>query len=76
MGRAYILATTAVGEADSVLVSALEADGVAEGHIVSGDYDVVLEVDAPDVSEVLRSVVTGVRDIEGVVDTRTYIRLG
>lgn len=76
MGRAYILATTAAGEADAVLATALEADNVDDGHVVSGDYDVVLEVDAPDVSEVLRSVVTGIRDVEGVVDTRTYVRLG
>lgn len=76
MGRAYILATTVAGEADTVLAAALEADHVEDGHIVSGDYDVVLEVDAPGVSEVLRSVVTGIRDVEGVVDTRTYVRLG
>lgn len=76
MVRAYVLATTAAGEGDAVLEAALGAENVMEGHIVSGDYDLVLEVDAPDVSEVLRSVVTRVRDIDGVEDTRTYVRLG
>lgn len=76
MSRAYILVTVAAGKADAVLEAALSVEEVSEGHIVSGDYDVVLEIGAPEVSEVLRSVVTGVRDIEGVEDTRTYIRLG
>jgi DNA-binding Lrp family transcriptional regulator len=49
--------------------------GVEEAHIVAGQYDIIVEVTADEVYDVMHSVATGIRDLDGVADTRTYISL-
>jgi DNA-binding Lrp family transcriptional regulator len=60
--------------------AALQADidaieGVEEAHVVAGQYDIIVEAAGEEVYDVIHSVATDVRDLDGVVDTRTYICL-
>jgi DNA-binding Lrp family transcriptional regulator len=69
------MVATATGDIEPVLESIEALAGVDEAHIVTGDYDVVVEVEGENVQESIRTVSTDMRELEGVVDTRTYIAL-
>ena len=75
MVHSFVMIETAPGGTESVLDSVAALAGVEEGHVVAGDYDVVVEVEGEDVQESIRTVSTDIRELEGVDDTRTYIAL-
>jgi DNA-binding Lrp family transcriptional regulator len=75
MARAFIVAKTTAGKSAD-LQSAIEAvDGVREAHVVAGQYDIIVEAEGEEVYTVIHTVSTEIRDLDGVVDTRTYICL-
>ncbi|MFC6733612.1 MULTISPECIES: Lrp/AsnC family transcriptional regulator [unclassified Haladaptatus] len=75
MVHAFIMMKTAAGKSEQLLASILDMEHVAEAHIVAGNYDIIAEVDAPEVYEVMHTVSSGLRAMEGVSDTKTYISL-
>lgn len=62
-------------DAASLLDHVLAVDHVTEAHIVAGEYDIIAEVEAEEVSDVMATVATSVRSVDGVADTRTYVCL-
>lgn len=75
MVRAFIMAKTSAGKS-AELQDAIEAiDGVEEAHVVAGQYDIIVEAVGEEVYAVIHTVATEIRDLEGVLDTRTYICL-
>jgi DNA-binding Lrp family transcriptional regulator len=66
---------TATGGIEAALDEVTGLPGVEEAHVVAGDYDIIVEVEGSDVKESIRTVSTDVREIEGIVDTKTYIAL-
>jgi DNA-binding Lrp family transcriptional regulator len=58
-----------------LLERVLGLDRVLEGHVVAGDYDIIVEVEGDEVYDLLAAVSTELQEIEGVVDTRTYVSL-
>ncbi|MFB6143561.1 MAG: Lrp/AsnC family transcriptional regulator [Halorientalis sp.] len=75
MVRAYIMVKTAAGKSEDLLAAIRDHPGVTEAHIVAGAYDIIVEARAEEVYDLMHSVATDVRDLEGVADTRTYICL-
>lgn len=75
MVRAFIMVKTDAGKSEELLSETRRLDGVAEAHIVAGQYDIIVEALAEEVYEVMQSVATDLRALDGVVDTRTYICL-
>jgi len=75
MVRAFIMVKTTPGESAALLESVRDRDGVREAHIVAGDVDLIAEVEDEEVYDVIQGIATSIRDVEGVVDTRTYISL-
>lgn len=75
MVRAFIMVKAVAGKAESLLGDIRSALGVEEAHIVAGQYDLVVEAERDSVYEIMESVASGIRDLEGVADTRTYICL-
>ena len=75
MVHAFVMVEADSGDAETVLDGVLDVEGVAEAHIVAGDVDVIAEVEATEVRDVLRAVATDIRSLEGVSDTRTYVAL-
>ena len=75
MVHSFVMVKTAAGSIDTALDAITALSGVEEAHVVAGDYDVIVEVEGKDVQESIRTVSTDVREIEGIVDTRTYIAL-
>ena len=75
MVRAYIMVKTAAGKSEALLEATRAQPGVTEAHIVAGKYDIIIEAQGEEVYDVMHSVATDVRDLDGVADTRTYICL-
>ncbi|MFB6117934.1 Lrp/AsnC ligand binding domain-containing protein [Halosegnis sp.] len=75
MVRAYVMIDAGAGDAAALLDGVLAVDRVEEAHVVAGDYDIIAEVTAEEVGDVMSTVATTIRNIEGVTDTRTYVCL-
>jgi DNA-binding Lrp family transcriptional regulator len=75
MVRAFIMVKTAAGKSEALLESIREHEGVEEAHIVAGQYDIIVEAVGDEVYDVMHSVATRLRDLDGVADTKTYICL-
>lgn len=73
MVDAYVMIDTAAGTADEVYRTLNDADGVVEAHVITGDFDVMVELAGDEPRDLLRTVTTSVRPIEGVGATRTYV---
>jgi len=75
MVHAFVMVKTAAGKSESLLANILELAEIAEAHIVAGNYDVIVEVDTDEVYDVLKTVSSGIQELDGVADTKTYISL-
>ena len=75
MVSAFIMIKTAAGKSDDLLADVQTSAGITEAHIVAGQYDIIAEAAGSEVYDVMQSVATRVRDLDGVSDTRTYICL-
>ena len=75
MVSAFIMIKTAAGKSDDLLADVQASEGITEAHIVAGQYDIIAEATGSEVYDVMQSVATRVRDLDGISDTRTYICL-
>lgn len=75
MVHAFIMVKTAAGKSEGLLGAIRDIDSVTDAHIVAGNYDVIAEVDVPEVYDVLQTAASGVQGLDGVVDTKTYIAM-
>jgi DNA-binding Lrp family transcriptional regulator len=75
MVDAFIMVKTDAGASEAVVKEVRAMESVQEAHIVAGDYDVIVEVNAPEVYEILHTASSSIQGIDGVIDTKTYIAL-
>lgn len=75
MVDAFVMIDVAAGTVERVLDAIRDLDAVTEAHVVAGGYDIVAETTGESVYAVLDASSTGIQDIEGVVDTTTYIAM-
>jgi len=75
MASAFIMIKTVAGKSEDLLTAVRDSEGIREAHIVAGQYDIIAEATGEEVYDVMQSVSTRVRDLDGVADTRTYICL-
>jgi DNA-binding Lrp family transcriptional regulator len=68
--RAYILIQTAVNAAQ-VAGEIASIDGVESAEDVSGPYDVIVRVSAPDMDSLGQLVVARIQSVEGITRTLT-----
>lgn len=68
---AYILIQTEVGKAASVAQAVRPISGVVAADDVTGPYDVVVRVEAPNMDELGRLVVSQVQMLDGITKTTT-----
>jgi len=71
--QAYVLITAAIGKVRQVSKELEGLRGVRTVHVVTGPYDLVVFVEAKDLSTLTNTVVEGIHKIKGVVDTNTAI---
>ena len=75
MVRAFIMVKTAAGKSEGLLATIRDIEGIEEAHIVAGQYDIIVEATREEVYDLMHSVATELRGIDGVADTKTYICL-
>ncbi|MFC4543938.1 Lrp/AsnC ligand binding domain-containing protein [Halosolutus amylolyticus] len=75
MVHAFIMVKTAAGKSEGLLASIRDLETVADAHIVAGNYDIITEVDAQEVYDVLKVVSSNIQSLDGVTDTKTYIAM-
>jgi DNA-binding Lrp family transcriptional regulator len=75
MVHAYVMVRTEAGAPQDVRAALTEQDAVSEAHVVAGDYDLIVEVDATSVSEVLDVATEQIQALDGVTETKTYVAM-
>ena len=75
MVRAFVMIKTGTGESEGLIEDIRALGNISEAHIVAGAYDVIAEVEAEDVYDVLQAASTQVQGLEGVIETKTYFSL-
>lgn len=75
MVNAFAFAKTSAGASPEIVESVRAFPFVSEAHVVAGEFDIVLEIEADDVYDILTMVTAEVQSLDGVSDTKTYITL-
>ncbi|MEC8979617.1 MAG: Lrp/AsnC ligand binding domain-containing protein [Candidatus Thermoplasmatota archaeon] len=71
MATGYVLVNVEPGMEFSVFETVKELDKVADATLLFGDYDIIIKVIAEDMSAIAAFVVENVRQVEGVLNTKT-----
>ena len=71
MVEAIVLVQTKVGESSSVAAAVAQLGGVTAADVVTGPYDVIARVEAENIDELGRMVVSRIQSVEGVTRTLT-----
>ncbi len=67
------MVTSSIGEVREVFSRLEDLDSAIDLSIVTGPFDIIVLVEAEDLSVLTNAVVEEIRSIEGVVDTNTAI---
>lgn len=73
--KAYILIETAVGKSRDVVRSISSLEGVVTVDAVTGPYDIIAVVEAPDLNAVGDLVTNQIHTISGIVRTVTCLAI-
>ncbi len=73
MARAYVLVETAVGKTGSVKASLERKPTVKAVDTVTGPYDLIVQIEGPDISSIGRIVLDEIHTVEGVSRTITCL---
>jgi DNA-binding Lrp family transcriptional regulator len=73
MVRAYVLISATPGKAIDVAGRLRGQDGIAEVDAITGEYDVIAKVQAPDIAGIGALIVEKIQRQEGVFKTITCL---
>ncbi|HIE09405.1 MAG TPA: Lrp/AsnC family transcriptional regulator [Armatimonadetes bacterium] len=71
--RAYVLVKISGPEAERIRRQVRKVQGVRRADLVTGPYDLIATVEVEDFKALVESVLSGIRAVEGVVDTLTCV---
>ncbi|MCE2404630.1 MAG: Lrp/AsnC ligand binding domain-containing protein [Dehalococcoidia bacterium] len=74
--KAFILIETAVGKTREVANVLSELGGMKSVDVVTGPYDIIAVIDAPDINTMGGLVTEKIHTISGVVRTVTCVAVG
>lgn len=69
---AYLLGVSQIGKEKEVLEKCLKIEGVKEGTVVFGEFDIILKIEAEDLKELSKKI-EEIRNINGFIRTTTLI---
>ena len=73
MVRAYVLISAKPGTALEVVTRLKATDGVVQADAITGEYDVIAQVEAGDIAGIGKLIVEKVQGAEGVFKTITCL---
>jgi DNA-binding Lrp family transcriptional regulator len=71
--KAYVLIVTDPGETKRVFDAVQKISGVVEAHEVMGPYDIIVEIDVPNLVDVPPILSTQIRTIPGIQSTTSLV---
>lgn len=74
--RAYVLVHCDVGKAQSVKEALKGIPGIQQVDIVTGDYDLIIQIEQPSVEELGRLIMEKIHGTPGVNATSTHVVVG
>jgi len=74
--KAYLLVETAVGKTRDVATTLRNLDNIESVDVVTGPYDIIAVISAPDMSVVGNVVTDDIHTVPGVVRTVTCVAVG
>ena len=74
--RAFILIETEVGRVQQVAEALRSLEGIESADVVTGNFDVIALVEAPDMAAVAELVTGRVQGTQGVMRTITCVAAG
>lgn len=75
MTDAFVFAKIGQTDRSGVLEAITALDPVSEAHLVAGTYDLIAETHTDEVYDALQLVADAIADIDGVIDTKTYVAI-
>ncbi len=75
METVYVLINVGPGALESVIKKIPEMKNVKDIAVVTGAYDILVKIEGEYITEVLTTVVRGIRQIEGVTSTETLVEV-
>ena len=74
--RAFVLIETQVGKARQVVQELRSMEGISSADIVTGNFDVIVLVEASDMAAMAEMVTGRVQSVRGVMRTITCVAAG
>ena len=71
--RAYVLINASAGKAIDVARSLQGVSGIQHADAITGEYDVIAQVEAPDVAGIGTIIVDKIQKVDGVFKTVTCL---
>lgn len=71
MAVGYVLINVSPGKEFEVYQKLEQLDSVKDATLLFGDYDLIAKLEAEDLSGIAAIVVENIRQIDGVIDTKT-----
>ena len=71
MAVGYVLLNVAPGVEHDVYLQLQQLESVSDATVLFGDYALIVKLEAVDLSSIAKAVVESIRQIPGVVDTKT-----
>jgi DNA-binding Lrp family transcriptional regulator len=71
--KAYVLVVTDPGATKRVYDALMKINGVTEAHEVMGPYDIIVELDVPNLVDVPPILSTQIRTIDGIQSTTSLV---
>ena len=71
MAIGYVLLNVSPGAEHDVYLQLQQLESVSDATVLFGDYDVIVKLEASDLSSIAKAVVESIRQIPGVLDTKT-----
>ena len=71
MAVGYVLLNVVPGKEHDVYLSLKDLESVADVTVLFGDYDLIVKLVADDLSSIANAVVESIRQIPGILDSKT-----
>jgi len=71
MAVGYVLLNVVPGKEHDVYLSLKDMESVADVTVLFGDYDLIVKLIADDLSSIATAVVESIRQIPGILDSKT-----
>ncbi len=71
MAVGYVLINVAPGKEHEVYLAVKDMDHVSDATLLFGDHDLIVKLEAESLATIAKSVVEAIRQVPGIIDTKT-----